>query len=223
MAHAAEATEAPFTATPVRQRRVPVGLTRREVRRAELLDAALRVIRRGGSGRVAMEDIAVEAGISRPILYRHFGDATGLYGAVADDFCQELLYRLRRSARGMPPGRDLLRSQIITYLTFLAEDPEVYRYLNRQMPTDRERSVTHHSGFSRLVADSTAEHLRAAGWGRRMSVAGADLFVGGLEAAASRWVEEPTCPAEELTDRLTAVLWNGFVYGGMPRRAEGLP
>jgi AcrR family transcriptional regulator len=172
---------------------------RRTERRAELLDAAIRVIRREGDT-VAMEGIAGEAGISRPILYRHFGDATGLYGAVADDFCQELLYRLRRSARGVPPGRDLLRSQIITYLTFLAEDPEVYRYLNRQVPTDRERSVTHHSGFSRLVAD-----------------------MGGLEAAASRWVEEPTCSADELSDRLTAVLWNGFVYGGMPRRAEGLP
>ena len=100
---------------------------------------------------------------------------------MADDFCQELLYRLRRSARGVPPGRDLLRSQIITYLTFLAEDPEVYRYLDRQVPTDRERSVTHHSGSSRLVAD-----------------------MGGLEAAASRWVEEPTCSADELSDRLTA-------------------
>jgi hypothetical protein len=56
-----------------------------------------------------------------------------------------------------------------------------------------------------------------------MSVAGADLFVGGLEAAASRWVEEPTCTADELADRLTAVLWNGFVYGGLPRRVEGVP
>jgi AcrR family transcriptional regulator len=218
MADAAQADVAP---RPARTRRPAVGSTRREQRRAELLDAALRVIRRG-EGRVAMEDIAAEAGISRPILYRHFGDATGLYGAVADDFCRELLYRLSRSLRGIPPGHDLLRRQIITYLEFLAEDPEVYRYLNRQVPTDRARSVTHHSGFSRLVADSTAEHLHGAGWGRRMSVVGADLFVGGLEAAASRWVEEPTCTADELADRLTAVLWNGFVHGGLPRRVESI-
>jgi AcrR family transcriptional regulator len=198
------------------------GPTGREARRAELLEAALRVIRRS-RGRVAMEDIAAEAGISRPILYRHFGDATGLYAAVADHFCQRLLGRLRRSMRGARPGRDLLRGQILTYLEFLAEDAEVYRYLKRQMPTDRERSLTHHSGFSRLMADSTAEHLHSAGWGRRMSVAGADLFVGGLEAAASRWVEEPSCTADELADRLTAVLWNGFVHGGTPVRAQDVP
>jgi AcrR family transcriptional regulator len=66
-----------------------VGLTRREIRRAELLDAALRVIRRGGSGRVAMEDIAVEAGISRPILYRQLRRRHGA---------------LRRGGRRLLPG-----------------------------------------------------------------------------------------------------------------------
>jgi len=202
-----------------RAQRPVVGLTRREARRAELLEAALRVIRRG-EGRVAMEDIAAEAGISRPILYRHFGDATGLYAAVADDFCSALLARLRRGARDLPPGHGLLHHQILTYLTVIDEDPNVYRFLNRQVPPDRERSVTHHSGFSRLIADATADHLNTAGWGKRMSFAGADLFVGGLEAAASRWVEERNCTAEELADRLTAVLWNGFVHGGMPLHAE---
>ena len=213
MARGTAAKVAPRAQRPV------VGLTRREARQAELLEAALRVIRRG-EGRVAMEDIAAEAGISRPILYRHFGDATGLYAAVADHFCRAMLARLQRGIRNLPPGRGLLHHQILTYLTVIDEDPNVYRFLNRQVPPDRERSVTHHSGFSRLIADATADHLRTAGWGRRMSFAGADLFVGGLEAAASRWVEERTCSAEELADRLTAVLWNGFVHGGMPLRAE---
>ena len=44
------------------------------------------------------------------------------------------------------------------------------------------------------------------------------IFSGGLEAAASRWVEEPTGTPEELADRLTGVLWNGFETGGAMRR-----
>lgn len=188
---------------------------RRQARRAELLEAALRVIRRG-HGPVAMEDIAAEAGISRPILYRHFGDASGLYAAVADRFCQDLLGRLRRSVDELGPGRDLLRRQIVEYLGFIASEPDVYRFLVHQSPPDRPRSATHGSGFSRMVADSTARHLRDAGWDPQTAVAGADLFVGGLEAAASRWVEEPSGSYEELADRLTAVLWNGFVRGGLP-------
>jgi AcrR family transcriptional regulator len=196
----------------------PPGSPRREARRAELLEAALRVIRRG-HGRVAMEDIAAEAGISRPILYRHFGDASGLYAAVADSFCQELLARLRRGEREIGPGRELLRRQIGEYLGFIASEPDVYRFLIHQSPPDRPKAATHGSGFSRLVADGTARHLRDAGWDPRTAMAGADLFIGGLEAAASRWVEEPTGSVEELADRLAAVLWNGFVRGGA--RADG--
>ena len=191
----------------------PQPSARRDARRAQLLDAAVRAIRQGG-GRAAMEDIATEAGISRPILYRHFGDATGLYAAVADRFCQQLLAQLRRSGQGERPGRALLRRQIVTYLAFIAEDPDVYRFLTRQVPADRPRSATHRSGLSRLVADSIADHLVGAGWSPAAAVAGADLFVGGLEAAASRWVEEPAGSYEELADELTAVLWAGFRGAG---------
>lgn len=189
------------------------GSPRRQARRAELLDAALRVIRRG-HGRVAMEDIAAEAGISRPILYRHFGDASGLYAAVADHFCRELLERLRKGPSEMGHGRELLRHQVREYLAFIAAEPDVYRFLKDQTPPDRPRSVTHGSGFSRLVADATARLLHDAGWDAKTAVAGADLFVGGLEAAASRWVEEPSGSYEELANRLSAVLWNGFQRGG---------
>jgi AcrR family transcriptional regulator len=189
------------------------GSPRREARRAELLDAALRVIRRG-HGRVAMEDIAAEAGISRPILYRHFGDASGLYAAVADHYCQELLGRLRKGPAEMGHGRHLLRHQVHEYLAFVAEEPDVYRFLKDQAPPDRPRSVTHGSGFSRVIADATARLLQEAGWDAKTAVAGADLFIGGLEAAASRWVEEPSGSHEELANRLSAVLWNGFQRGG---------
>ncbi|HET6951047.1 MAG TPA: TetR/AcrR family transcriptional regulator [Acidimicrobiales bacterium] len=191
--------------------------TRREARRAELLDAAIRVIRRGG-GRVAMEDIAAEAGISRPILYRHFGDATGLYAAVADRFNQELLAKLRASMRGSQPGEELLRRQIRVYIAFIAEEPDLYRFLTRQIPPGRPRAATHGSGFSRMIADGTAEHLESAGWNHVRAVVAADLFVGGMSAVVSRWVEEPTGSYEELADRTAAILWNGFQRAGLPVR-----
>ncbi|BFO19525.1 hypothetical protein SHKM778_59130 [Streptomyces sp. KM77-8] len=44
-----------------------------ERRRRELLEAADRVVLRDGPG-ASMNAIAAEAGITKPILYRHFGD-----------------------------------------------------------------------------------------------------------------------------------------------------
>ncbi|MGH3547151.1 MAG: TetR/AcrR family transcriptional regulator [Pseudonocardiaceae bacterium] len=49
----------------------------REQRRAALVQAAMRAIRQHGPD-VAMDDIATEAGVSKPILYRHFLDKGGL-------------------------------------------------------------------------------------------------------------------------------------------------
>src|SRR5690242_9730536 len=51
-------------------------------RRRALLEAADRIILREGP-EASMAAIASEAGISKPILYRHFGDKSGLYQALA--------------------------------------------------------------------------------------------------------------------------------------------
>ena len=54
----------------------------RTKRRADLVAATLRAIRRHGAG-VGMDDIAASAGTSKTVFYRHFGDRAGLYRAVA--------------------------------------------------------------------------------------------------------------------------------------------
>jgi AcrR family transcriptional regulator len=177
-------------------------------RRDELLDAAIRVIRREGDT-VAMERIATEAGISRPILYRHFGDVTGLYAAVSDRFRRQLSSRLERSVREERSGRVLLRRQVAIYLSFVADDPNLYRFLVRQAPA-RGSSGGRRRGFSVMMSDRTADFLVAAGWDRAMAVAAADVFVGGLEAAADRWVDAPAGSPDELAERVTTVLWSGF-------------
>src|SRR3954471_24823067 len=68
---------------PVRRRRDRVA------RRDELLAAADRVVRELGP-EASMEAIAAEAGITKPILYRHFGDKDDLYSALAERYLEEL-------------------------------------------------------------------------------------------------------------------------------------
>jgi AcrR family transcriptional regulator len=65
-----------------------------EDRRKELLEAADRVVLRDGPG-ASMNAIAAEAGITKPILYRHFGDKDGLYRALAARHTDALLSALR--------------------------------------------------------------------------------------------------------------------------------
>src|SRR3954452_2049804 len=68
--------------------------TAAEERRRELLEAADRVVLRDGP-EASMNAIAAEAGITKPILYRHFGDKSGLYRALAIRHTDALLANLR--------------------------------------------------------------------------------------------------------------------------------
>ena len=167
---------------------------RRTERRAELLDAAIRVIRREGDT-VAMEGIAGEAGISRPILYRHFGD--------------ELAARLLRSASEGDQGRELLRRQASIFFAFVAEEPNLYRFLARRAPPRRSPGPQRND-FVLLVASRTAEFMMAAGWPQPSALVAADLLVGGLEAAADRWLDEPLGTPDELAGVVTSLLWSGL-------------
>src|SRR5436853_6569415 len=101
---------------------------KRAARRSELLDAASAAIRRDGAG-VSMEALAAEAGVTKPILYKHFGDRDGLVAALAERFGGDLVAELEANlARDLPPEQ-LLRSTVDAYLAFIERDPHVYRFL----------------------------------------------------------------------------------------------
>ena len=59
-------------------------------RRAAVLEAACRVFARSSYQGARTADIAAEAGISEPILYRHFGSKSELYLACLDDAWRRL-------------------------------------------------------------------------------------------------------------------------------------
>ena len=99
-----------------------------EGRRGQLLAAADRVVQRQGSA-ASMNLIAAEAGITKPILYRHFGDKGGLYRALAERHIDWLLDRLRTALLTRGGLRARTNATIDAYLASVEEQPQVYRFL----------------------------------------------------------------------------------------------
>src|ERR671910_3007459 len=89
---------------------------RRERRREELLDVADRVIQRRGVA-VSMDEIASEAGITKPVLYRHFGDKDGLYKALTERYVDDLKLALKPAIEAEEP-RERLAATIDAYLSY---------------------------------------------------------------------------------------------------------
>ncbi|MEU5248727.1 TetR/AcrR family transcriptional regulator, partial [Streptomyces asoensis] len=84
-------------------------------RRRELLEAADRVVLRDGP-QASMNAIAAEAGITKPILYRHFGDKGGLYAALAKRHTDALLDSLRAALDAPAERRERVEATLDTYL-----------------------------------------------------------------------------------------------------------
>src|SRR5689334_16025722 len=80
----------------------------RERRRQEMIDAAVDVVRRDGP-MVSMEQIAAECGVTKPIIYRHFGDRDGLVMEIGERFVDELVAEISPALlRDDAPPVDLL-------------------------------------------------------------------------------------------------------------------
>ena len=60
-------------------------------RREQLLDIGRRLFAERGLEGTSIEEIAAQAGVSKPVVYEHFGGKEGLYAVVVDREVERLL------------------------------------------------------------------------------------------------------------------------------------
>lgn len=87
-----------------------------EAARLHLLGVAETCFERYGLGRTTMEDIAVEAKVSRPTLYRYFGDRDALVRTIAGRRAVQFMGR----AHEVLSGYETLEEQLVEGMIFLA-------------------------------------------------------------------------------------------------------
>jgi len=178
---------------------------RREERRAVLVQAATAAIRKHGPD-VAMEDIAAEAGVSKPILYRYFQDKADLYMAVSEHATAFLRATLLRGLDEQADPRVLLRLVIDTYLTFIQQEPDLYRFVVRRSFPDRPVQCDPVTTNNELIAGALAEIFRDWLGKLGMDQGGAETWahagVGMVQAAGDWWLERRTLSREALRDYL---------------------
>ena len=186
----------------------PVPLRDRAGRREALLDAADRIVQRDGPA-ATMATIAAEAGITKPILYRHFGDKGGLYAALADRYTGALLRELQTALEAGTDRRDRVERTVGAYLAAIEREPQVYRFLvlsdEAAQAQSQVRSFTRR--LSALLATGMAAELgvgpvRAAVW--------AHGVVGMVQAAGDWWLDTPTVTRADLVTELTDLLFGAY-------------
>ncbi len=191
-------------------------------RREAFLDAAIAVVRREGPG-ASMESMAKEAGVTKPILYRVFGDRDGLLHALGERFATELTDVLTTALGGAPVGwedpRGVVRATIDAYVGLIERDPQLYRFLTERLASSPDRPIpglVHE--VSRLVAVVMGDRLRAIGADSGAAEPWAYAIVGMVNLAGDWWVDRRTIARDTLVDYLVALVWEGL--GALDTRNE---
>jgi len=95
-------------------------------RRLQLVDAATRLFAERGFRAVSMEDLAAEAGVSGPAVYRHFASKEALLADLLIDVSQQLLEQgTRRSKNGS--SFESLKLLIAFHTDFALRDRDLIR------------------------------------------------------------------------------------------------
>lgn len=195
----------------------------RATRRRELVDHTLRAIREHGPG-VGMDEIAAQAGTSKPVLYRHFGDRNGVYLGVVEAVDARVLTELSavadRSGYG-PDGApadvtELITAMVTAYLGLVQRDPDIYRFVVTRpllQPTSTTSGEVDAAGIltGRIgdrLAEILAAHLRRSGRDPAPATTWGHGIAGFVRAVTDQWVSHrpPGTSAETVTAEVIEML-----------------
>ena len=180
-------------------------------RREQLLDIGRRLFAERGLDGTSIEEIAAQAGVSKPVVYEHFGGKEGLYAVVVDREVERFL----TMATGLLEGEDTMAKfevAAVQLLRYIQENSDGFRILVR------DSNPTSGSGtFASLISDvaSQVEYilgdvLKAWGYDPKLAPVYAQMLVGMVASAGQWWLDARKPKLEEMAAHLVNMAWNGL-------------
>ncbi|MCW2783569.1 MAG: hypothetical protein JWP74_86 [Marmoricola sp.] len=180
----------------------------REARRTELVAAAITAIDTHGPT-ASIADIAASAGVSKPVLYRYFGDKDDLYRAVGQWGAEQVIEIIVPVLLSPGTIREKVYRGCEEYLSFLEEHPQVFLLLVEHRSADdpladgKEQMAT---TFAKLIGDT----LRRLG----VDAAGAEPWAHGLIGmglSVGEWhLRRDIMTREATAEYLASFIWHAF-------------
>src|SRR5688572_33467302 len=87
-------------------------------RRRQLLDVALIAFGSGGFHRTSMDDVAEAAGVTKPVLYQHFGSKRALFLELLHDVGGRLLDAIAKATAEASGPRQQVEAGFSAYFHF---------------------------------------------------------------------------------------------------------
>ncbi len=180
------------------------------VDREHVLDAAERVIRRDGAGS-SLEAVAVEAGVTKPIVYDRVGGRADLADALAERLSDRMVLATRTALAGEILSQTGLTRFVEANLRTVADHRELFLYV-----TGGSTEQTALGRLSLAERSTTPLTKTLAVWRSGIQqdpgVAEAWAFgiVGMLQMVSQWWITQEDLSAAEVAGQISELLWNGL-------------
>ena len=196
---------------------VPRRRLRAPARRAAILRAAVDVFASRGYGSPGMAEIAQEAGVTRAVLYDHFGSKRDLFISALNEQSAVFLGHVGARITGEGTPRQRMRDTVDAVFSFAERHPAAWALLYKNdVHGDREVDAAwleSRRGRSAAVAQMLAGDLAEVGIDAATPRAGliVGMLVGALSAGAGEWRREfPGVAREDVVDLAMSLLWPGM-------------
>lgn len=196
---------------------------RRRVSRAErerqILDAAVAVFGERGYQAASMDMVAERVGVTKPVLYAHFGSKDGLLLACIARARAELLEVTTTAAASADCPEEMLRRGTLAFFEYLErrEPAWAFLYSEATVAGDALEGIrAQQTDFiaALLAAQAPdADPQRLTGW--------AQVIVGACERLALWRGSARTVTSEQATEYLMDLVWTGLAaVGGAPAQSS---
>ena len=180
-------------------------------RREQLLGIGRRLFAERGFDGTSIEEIAAQAGVSKPVVYEHFGGKEGLYAVVVDREMQRLLSMVTAS---LSDGhyRQKLEGAAMALLEYIEDSADGFRILVRD-----SHAASGTGTFASLLSDiaSEVEHIlgaefKARGYDPKLAPMYAQMLVGMVALTGQWWLDARKPKLDEVAAHLVNLAWNGL-------------
>jgi AcrR family transcriptional regulator len=180
-------------------------------RREQLIEVGRSAFADKGFEATSVEEIAANAGVSKPVVYEHFGGKEGLYAVIVD---REMRILLDKVASALTAGhaRELLEQAALALLDYIEQDTDGFRILVRDSPV-----ATATGTFASLIGDiaSQVEHLLAAefkarGYDTKYAPMYSQMLVGMVALTGQWWLDVRKPKKDDVAAHLVNLAWNGL-------------
>jgi AcrR family transcriptional regulator len=177
-----------------------------------MVAAAMDAIRVHGPA-VSVAEIATAAGITKPVLYRHFADRAELQRAVGQEAVAMLMTRMAPAltVEGDPPA--LIHGVVDAFLAGIEAEPQLWRFVVHH-PIERTPGTEIVNGareqIALMITTLLGERLRELELDSGGAEAWAQGLVGMVQSAGDWWLERRTMSRAALTGYLSSIIWGGL-------------